>query len=152
MSTSAEGVAAPRFIAFGKDKATVTATTPIALGDAVFNLKIKERGPTRLEIVSGEGQSTPVFCEFAQPWAVRAVDRHGRPVANAAVLFGIPDLTDYPGGRFDGGAVVLVAADAAGVAVLPRVRANGVAGDNVGSANSFVGDVFVQFHFRNLAP
>jgi hypothetical protein len=152
METNGDGIAAPRLMALATGKATVTVTTPIALGDAVFNLKIKERGPTRFEIVSGDGQSAAVFSDYAQPWIVRAVDRHGRTVPHAAVLFGVPDLSDFPGGRFGDTGVVVVAANEAGIATSPRLTANGVMGSNIGSAQSFGNDVFVQFHFRNLAP
>ncbi|MDX1992023.1 MAG: LysM peptidoglycan-binding domain-containing protein [bacterium] len=78
----------------------------------------------RVEVFSGNGQSTQVGTGFNQPLAARVLDENGTPQANVTVTFTAP--SGAPGAVFAGGAATATAVtDASGVATSPPLTAAG---------------------------
>jgi len=81
----------------------------------------------RIVKLDGDGQAVTVGMPYPQPVRVKVIDAQGAAVAGHAVDFALPD--SGASAVFDGGLLAAqTVTDAAGVAVSPALRANGLAG------------------------
>jgi len=81
----------------------------------------------QIQVLEGEGTVHAPGSRSAHPLAVQVTDETGRPVAEAAVSFHLPD--DGPGGAFTNGLRTEIATtDARGRAVLRGLQLNRVSG------------------------
>jgi hypothetical protein len=91
--------------------------------------------PTATQLVSGGDQTAAVGEEFDHPWVVRAVDRYGRPVPNAVVIFYADSDLSAPLVTLDGGVAAVARADHRGYARSPKPVAGLVTGAGVGGSS-----------------
>ena len=143
------------YIAFGTGTTSVVASSAAAPNTVQFDLTVAGKPPTRIEMLSGDGQLAGLGGTYA-PWIVRAFDENSAPVPYAAVQFFVGQPGPGPAATFDGGVTnVEVPADASGVARSSKLTANDVVGGATGSAllEAFPLDDFapaIIFGFTNV--
>jgi len=124
------------YISFATGATSVTASSAAAQNQVQFGLTINGGPATRMELLSGNGQSANPGGSFA-PLVVRAADDSG-PAPYAAVQF----ISSQPGGSgdpvatFNGSTLLYVSADAQGIAKSPAAVAGPVAGAPLVSADA----------------
>ncbi len=124
------------FISFATGSTSVTASSAAATNQVQFALTVSGGSATRMEILSGSGQSARPGGDFA-PLVARVSDDSG-PVPYAAVQF----LSSQPGGAgdpvvtFNGSTLLYVPADAQGIVKSPVAVAGSVAGAPLVSAGA----------------
>jgi len=109
-------------------------------------LTVLPSGTTRVRVVFGSRQHTPVNTLYRLPWIVHAEDARGQSVPFAAILFQASDDT-VPSVSFLGRKSLWVRADANGIAISPFPRANGLVGKGEGIATTFNPDAPVRSGF-----
>ena len=132
--TGADGIAtasspiSPGYVSFATGSTSVTASSTAAGNQVEFDLGVTGAPQTRMEILSGSGQTAIAGGRFA-PLVVRAADDKG-PSPYAAVQF----ISSQPGGAgdpavsFNGSTLFYVPADAQGIAKSPAPVALATAG------------------------
>jgi uncharacterized repeat protein (TIGR01451 family) len=129
--TDAQGMArTPALTATGAaGRFSISAGVDALPGGVRFTLDNLDGSASVLRIVklAGDGQAATVGMPYAQPVRVKVIDAQGAAVAGHAVGFALPD--SGASAVFDGGLLAAqTVTDAAGVAVSPALRANGLAG------------------------
>ena len=101
-TTGADGIAlasspmSPHgYMALDTGSAVIKATTPRGLNEVGFQLSASGKPPSRIEQISGNGQSVPWGAEFA-PWVVRAFDADGGTVPYAAIFYEVDAVGNLP--------------------------------------------------------
>jgi hypothetical protein len=92
---------------------TVVATAVGLAGQADFTFSNTALTPSRVTIISGDNQTTPILTPFAAPLVVEVSDSGGNPISNAVVEFSV----STPSATFPGNSLVdFVWTNAAGIA------------------------------------
>jgi hypothetical protein len=160
MVTDANGVAIPPMhVAINNGVSYMEATTPDAAAPARFDIEVFGEIPKRMDLLSGQSQTVQVNGLFPQRIVVQVFAPNHTQVPYAGVQFYLrPDAV--PSGLFEPGVNTLfVKADANGVAMAPNIVANGIVGQEYGSALSVRTEHNTQhawaselFKYRIVAP
>lgn len=112
---------------------TATATATGAASVATYRLCAVAARPATVAAGAASGETTATRTRFPVPLAVTVTDRYGNAVAGVVVVFAAPRRG--PSGSFaHAGRVARVTTNADGIAVAPRLTANGIAGGYVVTA------------------
>ena len=161
MVTDADGIAIPPMhVGYNNGVSFMQATTPGAPEPAIFDIQVTGEVPSSMALLSGQSQTVRINTQFPQRIVVQVFTSNRTPVPYAAVDFYLrPDAV--PSGLFEGGGNwVIVKADANGVAMAPNIVANGIVGQEYGSAlalrttisNSQYANAAQLFKYKLIAP
>jgi len=161
MVTDANGIAIPPMhVAYNNGVSFMQATTPGAPEPAILNIEVTGDVPSSMALLNGQSQTVRINTQFSQRIVAQVFTPNRKPVPYAAVDFYLrPDAV--PSGLFEGGVNwVIVKADANGVAMAPNIVANGIVGQEYGSAlalrttysNSQHANAFQLFKYKLIAP
>ena len=152
-TTDTSGYATSPSLSANDTAGTVAASATVSgvATPARFSLRNRAGSPHTLSVGVAASESTEVGTGFQVLLAVTVTDSHGNPVSGARVTFTAPSLG--PSGRFGSHRArrVSVRANAAGIAVAPRLVANAQAGGYVVLARAH-GASAAAFALVNEAP
>lgn len=133
VTTDEQGFAAAPYLVAGHVPGSYTVTATISgsvgLAPANFNLTNLIGSASKILVLQGNNQSTPINSPFTVPFQVQVTDNYSNPISNTAVTFYTNAQAGKPSGLFANNSItVQVLTNAEGKATAPFFTANGVAG------------------------
>jgi hypothetical protein len=146
VTTSAQGIAAPSFIANTQAGSYTVTALVSGVASVTFNLTNTPGAAARITTLAGSNQAATVSTTFATNLQVLVTDTYGNPVPGVSVAFTAP--ASGASGSFGGSSTV--ATGASGEATAPLFKANSQAGTYVVTAAASGVGIPASFSLANL--
>ncbi len=150
--TGSDGVAVSPHLQANGMAGTFTVTATTAGLDTAAEFTLTNLGPTSIVASKGAGQSAVIGATYARALRVK-VTYEGKPVQGVEVTFAAGSASSGASGSFVGsGPNAMAVTGSDGVAVSPRLEANGMAGTFTVTATTAGLGTAADFTLTNLGP